>query len=109
MKKSIELEKQKTQFLLEKLGFKKLKKKEKYKVPFPNLKTEGEFSLSNGVGNGFKKSIDDYKWKRDREESPETIEAIEMKKKRIAPAYSKGALQYITDDVENIKTLGKKI
>jgi hypothetical protein len=102
-------EKEKTQKLLDKLGFKKLKKKDKYKIPFPNLRVESSYNLSNEVSNGFKKSIDDYKWKKDKEESFQTIEEIERKKKRIAPAYSKGAMQYITDDAENIKTLGRKI
>ncbi len=102
-------EKEKTERLLKKLGYKKLKKKDRYKIPFPNLKVDAPTVLSNTVGNGFKKSIDDYKWKKDRKETTETISEIESKKMRIAPAYNKGALQYITDDRENIKTLGKKV
>lgn len=64
--------------------------------------------LSNAVGNGFKRSVDDYKWKRDREESIATIKEIEKKKSRVAPAFNKGAVQYITDGAD-IQTLGRKI
>lgn len=66
--------------------------------------------LSNTVPHGVaaKRSIDDHRWKRDLKESPQTIEAIEQKKKRIAPPYSKGAAQYITDG-DDPKTLGKKV
>jgi hypothetical protein len=41
-------------------------------------------------------------------ESPEVRDAIIAKSKRLAPAYSKGAVQYITDDAD-IQTLGRKI
>lgn len=64
--------------------------------------------LSNSVGNGFKRSVDDYKWKRDREESATTIAEIERKKTRVAPIYSKGPTQYLTDGIDPT-TLGKKV
>jgi hypothetical protein len=64
--------------------------------------------LSNSVGNGFKKSVEDYKWKRDREESAATIKEIEKKKTRVAPAYNKGAVQYLTDGTDPA-TIGRKI
>lgn len=64
--------------------------------------------LSNVVGNGFKQSVDDYKWKRDREESAATIKEIEEKKKRLAPIYSKGPVQYLTEGTDP-NTLGKKV
>jgi hypothetical protein len=64
--------------------------------------------LSNSVGNGFKRSVEDYKWKRDREESVATAKAIEEKKKRLAPIYSKGPVQYLTEGVDP-NTLGKKV
>lgn len=41
-------------------------------------------------------------------ESPEVQEAIIAKSKRLAPAFNKGAVQYITDDAD-IQTLGRKI
>lgn len=65
-------------------------------------------ALSNAVGNGFKKSVEDYKWKRDREEKLSTIKAIEEKKKRLAPSFNKGPVQYITDGAD-VETLGKKV
>jgi len=64
--------------------------------------------LSNSVGNGFKRSVDDYKWKRDREESVATIREIERKKTRVAPAYNKGAVQYFTDGTDPA-TIGRTI
>jgi hypothetical protein len=64
--------------------------------------------LSNSVGNGFKRSVEDYKWKRDREESAATIKEIEKKKTRVAPAYNKGAVQYLTDGTDPA-TIGRKI
>lgn len=49
-------------------------------------------------------------WEKIRkgEEKPETIEAIKAKSRRIAPAYSKGALQYLGDDPDVIRNAGKK-
>jgi len=64
--------------------------------------------LSNGVGNGFKRSVDDYKWKRDREETVATVKAIEEKKKRLAPIANKAGYQYITDGAD-VETLGRKV
>lgn len=64
--------------------------------------------LSNSVGNGFKRSVDDYKWKRDREETAATIAEIEKKKTRVAPAYNKGAVQYLTEGADPT-TIGRKI
>lgn len=65
--------------------------------------------LSNSiVAGGYKRSVDDYKWKRDREESAETIKEIERKKTKVAPAFNKGAVQYITDDTDPTH-LGRKL
>lgn len=64
--------------------------------------------LSNSVGNGFKRSVEDYKWKRDREESAATAKAIEEKKKRLAPIANKTGYQYITDGAD-VETLGRKV
>ena len=52
--------------------------------------------------------LNDHKWKRGLEESTETIKEIQNKAARTAPAYSKGAYQYITDGADT-KTLGRKI
>lgn len=65
--------------------------------------------LSNTIpGSGVKRSLDDYKWKRDMQERPEAIAEAEKKKTRIAPAYNKGPLMYITDNADT-KTLGRKV
>ena len=76
----------------------------------PDLSVEQRTApLSNSIpGYGFKKSVDDWKWKRDREETAETIKEIERKKTRVAPAYNKGATQYITDGADPT-TLGRKV
>lgn len=65
--------------------------------------------LSNTIpGSGAKRSLDDYKWKKDVQENPEAIAEAEKKKTRIAPAYNKGPLMYITDDADT-KSLGRKV
>lgn len=64
--------------------------------------------LSNSVGNGFKRSVDDYKWKKDRQETVATAKAIEEKKKRLAPIANKTGYQYITDGAD-VETLGRKV
>lgn len=65
--------------------------------------------LSNSIpSNGFKRDLDDHKWKRGAQESREAIQEAERKRKRIAPYTNKGALMYITDD-DDKKSLGRKI
>lgn len=65
--------------------------------------------LSNQIpSNGFRKSVDDYKWRKGREEKPEVIAETERKKKRIAPAFNKGPVMYITDDADKV-SLGRKV
>ena len=54
------------------------------------------------------KTVDDWKWKKDRQETAETIKEIERKKERTAPLFNKGGYQYITD-AEDPKTIGRKI
>lgn len=41
-------------------------------------------------------------------ESPEVREAIIAKSKQIAPAYNKGAVQYVTENTD-LRTLGRKV
>ena len=60
------------------------------------------------TGGGFKRSVDDYKWKSGRSETNETIEAIEAKRKQIAPICNKGAYMLITDK-KDWKTAGRKV
>lgn len=57
--------------------------------------------------NGYKNTIDDYKWKRTSEKK-EVIAETERKKSRIAPIYNKGPLMYLTDDTD-ITCLGRKV
>jgi hypothetical protein len=65
--------------------------------------------LSDAIpANGYKRSVDDWRWKRDREESAETIAEIERKKTRIAPAFNKGANMYVSDGMDP-SSLGRKI
>lgn len=59
--------------------------------------------LSNAVGNGFKSGVMENLHK----EKPEVQKEILAKAKRMAPAYSKGAYQYITPGSE-LADLGKK-
>lgn len=83
-------------------------RKERYiNIPDP-LPQKNLPPLSNSVGNGFKRSVDDYKWKRDREETAATIAEIERKKTRVAPAFNKGAVQYLTEGTDPT-TIGRKI
>lgn len=56
--------------------------------------------------DGKRDVLHEHKWKRGATESRETVNEIQRKANSIAPAYSKGAYQYITGDV---KTLGRKI
>lgn len=89
----------------------KTEKKELYSSFFPEkVSNKRENNLGNLIpGNCFKKSIDEYKWKRyNNKESKKTIMEIERKKKRIAPLWNKGASMYITEN-ENPKTIGKKM
>jgi hypothetical protein len=65
--------------------------------------------LSNSIpGNGFKRSVDDYKWRKDRIESQEAIVEAERKKSRVAPAYNKGPVMYVTD-ADEPSSLGRKV
>jgi len=54
-------------------------------------------------------SVNDI-WEKIRKgnEKPETVEAIRARSRRIAPAYSKGALQYLGNDPDVIRNAGKK-
>jgi hypothetical protein len=65
--------------------------------------------VSNAIGNGYKgRSVDDYKWRKDVTETSATIAEIERKKTRVAPAYNKGATQYITEGTDP-RYLGRKV
>ena len=69
----------------------------------PDLTTSNPYQLSNSVGNGFKKGIMENLHK----EAPEVQREIMAKAARTAPAYSKGAYQYITPGAD-LADVGKK-
>lgn len=99
------------QAFLKSVGYHKPIRKLNRDWNMPDLKVEARgapVSNNMAVNGGFKRSVDDWKWKRGREESDETIMEIERKKTRIAPIYSKGPVQYLTDDVDPT-TLGRKV
>ena len=101
----------KTNELLERVGYFKAKKTQPKKFSYSLAVESNAAPLSNTIPGGIaakKDVLNDHKWKRDHEERPETIKAIEEKAKRVAPAYNKGATQYITDGTE-AKYLGRKI
>jgi hypothetical protein len=73
-------------------------------------------SLSNKIAGGcYNKSIDESKWRNTYNDDPElkarekeAQKEVDNKRLRIAPAYSKGNYQYITD-LKDLPTLGKKV
>ena len=69
----------------------------------PNTITCNPYQLSNSVGNGFKKGI----MENLHREKPEVQKEIMAKAARTAPAYSKGAYQYITPGAD-LSDVGKK-
>ena len=69
----------------------------------PDLTTSNPYQLSNSVGNGYKKGIMENLHK----ESPEVQKEIMAKAARTAPAYSKGAYQYITPGAD-LSDVGRK-
>jgi len=44
-----------------------------------------------------------HKWKRGAEETQATVKEIRRKARQIAPAYNKGALQYLPDGKDNCR------
>lgn len=78
----------------------------------PDLKVEqraGVAAVSNSIpSNGFRRSVDDWRWKKDRAETSETIKEIERKKKQVAPIWNKGGVMYITEGTDP-STLGRKV
>ena len=100
----------KTQELLDRVGYRKPTKTHK-KFTY-SLEVESNAApMSNTIPGGIaakRDKLTDHKWKRGAEESAATVKAIEDKAKRLAPAFNKGAVQYITDETD-AKYLGRKI
>lgn len=105
--KKLALARQEHQVFLRTIGYIKVKRSSPYE--FPDLTVKQVAPTSDNLYNsgGFKKSVDDWKWKKDRQETKETIEEIERKKTRTAPIWNKGAYQYISG--EDPKTIGRKV
>jgi hypothetical protein len=99
-----------TQELLAKVGYRKPSKSSK-KFSYSLAVESNAAPMSNTIPGGVAAKRDlrtEHKWKRDCQESPETVRAIEEKAMRVAPAYNKGAVQYITDETD-AKYIGRKI
>ena len=99
------------QKFLASVGFSAKRKNADRIYNMPDLSCESDAApLGNRLSfeGGYKRSIDDHKWRRDRVESAATIKEIERKKTKTAPAYNKGGYQYITDDCDPT-TLGRKV
>jgi hypothetical protein len=78
--------------------------KGKYENAIPDYNVgDNPVQLSNSVGNGYKKGI----MANLHKESPAVQREILDKAKRTAPAYSKGAYQYITPGAD-LTDIGKK-
>jgi len=92
------------------MGISSVAKKRVSPVSFPDLTVDRKgATLSNAIpSNGFKRSMDDYKWRKDRVESQEAIVEAERKKSRVAPAYNKGPVMYVTD-ADEPSSLGRKV
>jgi hypothetical protein len=78
-------------------------------MPDLSVESRGASTSDNlHFDGGYKRSVDDYKWKRDRTETTATAKEIERKKTKTAPLWNKGGIMYITDN-EDPTTLGRKI
>jgi len=77
---------------------------------FPDLSVDRKGAeLSNTIpDNGFRRSVYDYRWRKDRQETEQAILEAERKRSRVAPLWNKGGVMYITDD-QDPTTLGKKV
>ena len=78
---------------------------------FPDLSVDHNVAATSDnlyTTGGFKRTIDDYKWRRGMTETKETIQEIERKKSQIAPAYNKGPVMYINSR-EEAKSIGRKV
>jgi hypothetical protein len=110
---------QKTNKLLAKLGYpmtpRARKSLGKFKNPLePLLSEQEQLILKSVVSNTIPPGpcvsndlLNDHKWKAGREESPEAVKAAQDKAKRIAPAYNKGPLTYMTDSALTLGQIDK--
>lgn len=77
---------------------------------FPDLSVKSVAPTSDNlyVGGGYKRTIDDYKWRKDQAESKETIKAIEQKRKQIIIPYNKGPTMLLNRS-DDLSSIGKKV
>ena len=100
----------KTNELLEKVGYYTATKTTPKKFSYSLAVESNAAPMANTIPGGIaakRDVLNDHKWKRDRQESAATVKAIEEKAMRTAPAFSKGAYQYITNGSDPTD-LGKK-
>jgi hypothetical protein len=105
--KSVQLREERKQMFASVLKGRKVQ----FRNNMPDLSVENKnvAPISNAIpANGYKRSIDDWRWKRDRGESAETIAEIERKKTQVAPAYNKGPVMFISEQMDPA-SLGRKI
>ena len=101
----------KTNELLERVGYFTATKTTPKKFSYSLAVESNAAPMANVIPGGIaakRDNLNDHKWKRGSEESAATIKAIEEKAMRVAPAYNKGATQYITDGTD-AKYLGRKV
>ena len=101
----------KTNELLERVGYFKGTKSAAKKFTYSLAVESNAAPMANVIPGGVaakRDKLNDHKWKRDQQESAATVQAMQDKASRTAPAYSKGAYQYITDGTD-AKYLGRKI
>ena len=101
----------KTNELLERVGYFTATKTTPKKFSYSLAVESNAAPMANVIPGGIaakRDKLNDHKWKRGSEESAATIKAIEEKAMRVAPAYNKGATQYITDGTD-AKYLGRKV
>ena len=99
-----------TEELLKKVGYVKPTQSNK-KFSYSLAVESNAAPMTNTIPGGIaakRDKLTDHKWRRGSEESAATVKAIEDKAKRIAPAFNKGAVQYITDGTD-AKHLGRKL
>ena len=99
-----------TEELLKKVGYVKPTQSNK-KFSYSLAVESNAAPMTNTIPGGIaakRNKLTDHKWRRGAEESAATVRAIEEKAMRVAPAYNKGATQYITDGTD-AKHIGRKI
>lgn len=74
----------------------------------PTISRAAPLSNNLHVAGGYKRSVNDYRWRKDSDENLNTIREIERKAKRVAPLWNKGATMYLSDE-EDPTTIGKKV